>query len=39
MEESILNGYVQDADFLVEAYEAISSVDLLSYVSEFIAIN
>ena len=39
MEESIINGYVQDADFLIEAYEAISSVNVLSYVSEFIPPN
>ncbi len=36
MEQSIIDGYVEEADVLIPSYEAISSSNLLSHVSEFI---
>ena len=36
MEQSVINGYAEDASFLIQSFEAISSPDLLLHVSEFI---
>lgn len=36
MVQSVLNGYQQDASFLIKSYEAITSADLLKHVSAFI---
>lgn len=36
MEQSVINGYAEDASFLIQSFEAISSSDLLSHVSDFI---
>jgi len=36
MEQSIINGYAEDASFLIESFEEISSSDLLAHVSDFI---
>ncbi|MBM9616862.1 class I SAM-dependent methyltransferase [Desulfobulbus rhabdoformis] len=36
MEQSIIDGYAEDADFLIASFEAISSSDVLSCVTEFI---
>lgn len=36
MEQNIIDGYVEDSSFLIQAFEAISSPDLLSHVLDFI---
>jgi len=36
MEQSILDGYAESAEFLIPSFEAISSPDLLSSIAEFI---
>jgi len=36
MDQNVINGYVEDASFLIQSFEAISSPDLLSHVSDFI---
>jgi 2-polyprenyl-3-methyl-5-hydroxy-6-metoxy-1,4-benzoquinol methylase len=36
MDQSVINGYVTDSDYLIQAFEAIDSAVLLSHISAFL---
>jgi len=36
MEQSVIDGYAEDASYLIQSFEAISSTDILSHVLDFI---